>query len=64
MAWRGVHVTEPAQLSLRERRLVVAQDDGEVALPLEDLAWMVLDTPQVTASAALLSACKIGRAHV
>ncbi len=57
MAWRGVHVTEPAQLSLRERRLVVAQDDGEVALPLEDLAWMVLDTPQVTASAALLSAC-------
>ncbi len=57
MAWRGVHVTEPARLSLRERRLVVAQDDGEVALPLEDLAWMVLDTPQVTASAALLSAC-------
>ena len=57
MAWRGVHVTEPARLSLKERRLVVAQEEGEVALPLEDLAWVVLDTPQATASAALLSAC-------
>ena len=59
MAWRGVHLTRPAQLSLADGQIVVAQDSGEVRLALEDVAWVVIDTPQATLTAALLSACMV-----
>ncbi len=57
MAWRALHLSRAARLSLADNQLVVAQDDGEVRLPLEDLACVVLDTPQATLTTALLSAC-------
>ena len=46
MAWRGVHITQPARLSLADGQIVVARDDGEVRLPIEDVAWVVIDTPR------------------
>lgn len=57
MAWRGVHITQPSRLSLADGQIVVARDDGDVRLPIEDVAWLVIDTPQVTLSTALISAC-------
>ena len=57
MAWRGLHLTRPSRLSYADGQVVVAQDDGEVRLALEDVAWIVLDTPQSTLSGSLLSAC-------
>jgi CRISPR-associated protein Cas1 len=57
MAWRGVHVTNPARLSLADGQLVVEQADGCARLPLEDIGWVVVDTPQATVTMALLSAC-------
>src|SRR5579883_2646977 len=57
MAWRGLHLTKPSRLSLADGQVVVAQDDGNVRLPLEDVAWIVLDTPQTTLTGKLLSAC-------
>jgi CRISPR-associated protein Cas1 len=57
MAWRGVQITRPARLSLEDGQLAVAQEDGEVRLALEDVAWLIIDTPQATLTAALLSAC-------
>jgi CRISPR-associated protein Cas1 len=57
MAWRGVHLSKPARLSLADGQVVVSQDDGEVRLALEDVAWIVLDTPQATMTSALVSAC-------
>ena len=57
MAWKGVHLSRPARLSHAEGQLVVAQDDGTARLPLEDVAWVVLDTPRATMTSALLSAC-------
>ena len=57
MAWRGVHITQPARLSLADNQIVVSRDDGDIRLPIEDVAWMVIDTPQVSLSTALLSAC-------
>lgn len=56
MAWRGVHISQPARLKHRDRQLVVAQDDGEVSLAVEDIAWLILDTPQVSITGSLLSA--------
>jgi CRISPR-associated protein Cas1 len=57
MAWRGLHISRAARLSLADGQIVVGQDAGETRLALEDLAWLVIDTPQATISAALLSAC-------
>ena len=57
MAWRGLHVSEAARLSLADGQIVVTQSAREVRLPLEDVAWVVLDSPQVTISTTLLSAC-------
>jgi len=57
MAWRGVHITQPARLSLADGQLVISRTDGDVRLPIEDVAWVVIDTPQVTLSTALIAAC-------
>lgn len=57
MAWRGLHLTTPARLSLADGQAEIARDSGTVRLALEDIAWVVLDTPQATLTTALLSAC-------
>lgn len=57
MAWKGVHISRPARLSWKDAQLVVAQDEGNVTLPLEDVAWIVLDNPQISLTASLVSAC-------
>lgn len=57
MAWRGLHLSKPSRLSLSDGQVVIGQDDGEVRLALEDLAWIVLDTPQATLTSALITAC-------
>ena len=57
MAWRGLHLTEPARLSFADGQIVVARETETVRLALEDLAWIVLDSPRTTLTGALLSAC-------
>lgn len=57
MAWRGLHLSEPCRLALADGQCVVAREDGEVRLALEDIAWIILDTPQATLTTALLTAC-------
>jgi CRISPR-associated protein Cas1 len=57
MAWKGLHLTRPSRLSFKDGQIVVEQDDGEVRVALEDLAWIVLDSPRSTLSSTLLSAC-------
>jgi CRISPR-associated protein Cas1 len=57
VAWRGVHLSQPARLSLADGQIVIGQDSDEVRLPIEDVAWIVLDTPQATLSTALIAAC-------
>ncbi|MGB0697084.1 MAG: type II CRISPR-associated endonuclease Cas1 [Rhodospirillaceae bacterium] len=56
MAWKGVHISQPARLSLKDNQILVVQDTGEVCLALEDVAWVVLDTNQVSLTGTLLSA--------
>jgi len=57
MAWRGLHLTQAARLSLADNQVCVKQEEGEVRLALEDIAWIVIDTPQAMLSSALISAC-------
>ena len=57
MAWKGLHLSQPAKLELANGQLVVIQKDDTVRLPLEDIAYVIIDTPQATLTSALLSAC-------
>lgn len=56
MAWKGLHVTKPARLSLADGQCCIKQDEGEVRAALEDIAFIIIDTPQATFSSALVSA--------
>jgi CRISP-associated protein Cas1 len=61
MGWRSVVISKPAQLSLGHQALHVMQDDGDnkqiAKVPLEDISVLIIDTPQVSLSTALLAAC-------
>lgn len=56
MAWKGMHLTKPVRLSLSGGQIVAALDEGEVRSPLEDIAYVIVDTPQATFTSALISA--------
>lgn len=57
MAWKGLHLTQAARLSLADGQCCVKRDDGETRIAIEDLAWIVIDTPHVTLTSTLVSAC-------
>lgn len=57
MAWKGLHLSRPAKLNTADGQIVVAQDDGEARLPLEDVAYVILDAPHATLTSTLMSAC-------
>ncbi len=57
MAWKGLHLTEAARLSLADGQCCVKRDEGEVRIAIEDLAWIVVDTPHTTLTSTLISAC-------
>lgn len=56
MAWRSLLISQPARLSVKNRQLLLEQEAGQsVGLPIEDIAVVVLETPQATITSALLS---------
>lgn len=56
MAWKGLHITQAARLSLADGQCCIKQDAGEVRAAIEDIAFLVIDTPQATLSSALIAA--------
>lgn len=54
MAWRIIGINNPARLSTRDNRLVIIQDD-EVAIPIEDIDALVIDSYGVTCTTNLLT---------
>lgn len=57
MAWRSVVITRPSRLTLKHQALVVEQNDGKVTIPLEDMAVLLIENPQVNLTAQVLSEC-------
>jgi CRISPR-associated protein Cas1 len=59
MAWRGVHLSKAAHLKIEHRNLVIEfrEETKSVArLPLEDIAYLILDSLEITLTASLLAA--------
>lgn len=56
MGWRSIMVSRPARLSRHHFSLAIVQDET-VYIPFEDIAIIVLDSPQVTLTHPVLSAC-------
>lgn len=57
MGWRSVIISRPAYLSLSLNALSIKQDDQQTRVPLEDISVLLIDHPQITLTAQLLSAC-------
>lgn len=55
MAWRAVLLTGRARLRLDRQCCLVEREEGEIRLAFEDLAGVVLDTPELSLSSALLA---------
>lgn len=57
MAWKGLHLSRPARLSVSDNQIVIEQDDGEARVALEDVAYVILDAPRAVLTSTLISAC-------
>lgn len=57
MSWRSVVIANPAALTLEDRALSIAQGENTARVMLEDISVLVLDHPQISLTAPLLSAC-------
>lgn len=57
MGWRSVVIANPATLTLEDRALSIAQGSNTARVMLEDISVLVLDHPQISLTAPLLSAC-------
>ena len=56
MAWRSLLISQPARLTIKNRQLLLEQEAGlSASVPLEDIAVVVLETPQATITSALLA---------
>lgn len=59
MAWRGIHLSRKAYLSVENRALKIVfreADHPPFRQSLEDLSYLILDTPEITLSGSLLAA--------
>lgn len=58
-AFRTLYFTNPAKLSLQNDRINIAKNDekDEIQIPLNDIYTIILESPQITITSALLSAC-------
>jgi CRISPR-associated protein Cas1 len=55
MGWKSALVESPAKLNLSNNQLVLTGQDQSGQVPVEDLTSLIIDNPQVTITAALLS---------
>ena len=51
-------IQNPAKISLKRGQLHLDNDDGVYTLPIEDITALILESPQITLSSTLLSACQ------
>jgi len=56
MGWRTVVISKPSKISLKNHNFLYSPIESEnITVPIEDISVIVLETPQVTITSALLS---------
>lgn len=50
-------IQNPAKLTLSKGQIALRNEQGEHSLPLEDIAALILESPEIALTSALLSAC-------
>jgi CRISPR-associated protein Cas1 len=56
MGWRTVVISKPSKISLKEHNFLYSPHDSEdIKVPINDISVIILETPQVTITSALLS---------
>ena len=56
MGWRSIIISKPSKISLKNHNFLYSPNDGEdVVVPIIDISVIILETPQVTITSALLS---------
>lgn len=55
-AFKSVIIANEAKLTLKQKHLHITQADNEAMLFLKDLSFIILESPQITLTSALLSA--------
>ena len=55
MSWRTLLIANPARLSLKQNSLLIEQSSEPVTVPLEDIAAVIIENPQITITAPLLA---------
>jgi CRISPR-associated protein Cas1 len=58
MGWRGIHLSRPAYLSVEHRALKLEfrdEEAGQFRISVEDLAYLIVDSTEVSLSATLLA---------
>jgi CRISPR-associated protein Cas1 len=51
-------IQNPARLSLSKKQLTLENETGTTTLPVEDISVIILESPQISLTAALLSQCQ------
>lgn len=55
MSYRQIFIRKAEKLSLRHKSLIIRKENEEIAIPLEDIASLLLEDQQTVITAALLS---------
>jgi len=58
LAWRTILIQNAAKLALAKGQVQINTEAGTFTLPLEDIAVLILESPKITLSSSLLSACQ------
>jgi CRISP-associated protein Cas1 len=57
LPWQNVLITKPTKLSIKNNNLKVSQQDRQLTLPLDDIATITLESPQIVLTMPVLAAC-------
>lgn len=55
MSWRSLIISKPSKLSLKRNQLLIVQEQS-ISLPIEDIAFILIEAKEVTITVPLLSA--------
>lgn len=51
-------IAKPATLSLKQGQILLQNEEGDFTLPLEDVTAIILESPQISLTSALLTKCQ------